>query len=49
VISIEGDDEGSPEALRMLRLTCLEQGLSIDGAKSAVPRVRAEGTGLAVT
>jgi DNA-binding MarR family transcriptional regulator len=48
VIAIETAGEGSREALEILRLTCLEQGVSIDGAQTAVPRVRAEGTGFTV-
>ncbi|MGD2148902.1 MAG: winged helix-turn-helix transcriptional regulator [Anaerolineae bacterium] len=48
VIAIEGDGGGTREALEILRLTCLEQGVSIDAAESAVPRVRAEGTGFTV-
>jgi len=49
VIAIEGDGAGTMEALEILRLTCLEQGVRVDGADSAVPRVRAEGTGFAVS
>jgi DNA-binding MarR family transcriptional regulator len=47
VIAIEG--EGSREALEILRLTCLEQAVGVDGAESRMPRVRAEGTGFAVS
>ena len=49
VIAIEGDGGGTMEALEILRLTCLEQGVRVDGADSAVPRVRAEGTGFVVS
>ena len=44
-----GGGAGSEGALEILRLTCLEQGVSIDGASQAAPRIRAEGRGLAVS
>jgi len=43
------DGEGSREALEILRLTCLEQGVGVDGAESRTPRVRGEGTGFVVS
>jgi DNA-binding MarR family transcriptional regulator len=48
-IAIERYGEGSREALEILRLTCMEQGVTVDGAESAVPRVRVEGTGFGVS
>ncbi len=44
----DSDRAGVNGALEILRLTCLEQGVSIDGSSEAAPRVRAEGRGFAV-
>jgi DNA-binding MarR family transcriptional regulator len=41
-------DAGSEGAMDILRLTCLEQGIALDGA-AASPRIRAEGRSFAVT
>jgi DNA-binding MarR family transcriptional regulator len=42
-----GEDAG--EAMEILRLTCLEQGLIIRDDEDTAPRIRADGTGFAVT
>lgn len=41
--------EGKDEACEILRLTCLEQGVSVETKSAGVPIVRAEGTQFIVT
>ncbi len=44
-IALEGDDE----AIEILRLTCLEQGVAVESKPGQAPVVRAEGTNFSVT
>jgi DNA-binding MarR family transcriptional regulator len=44
-VYVEGDDE----AMEIFRLTCLEQGVSVERKSTRVPSVRVEGTGFRVT
>jgi DNA-binding MarR family transcriptional regulator len=41
--------EGGSQSIEILRLTCLEQGLAVDGAGTGLPRVRADGRRFAIT
>jgi DNA-binding MarR family transcriptional regulator len=48
-VRIDGDGEGSDEAMEIFHLTCLEEGVPVETSPSApLPRVRAEGKGFAV-
>ena len=48
-VGLEGDGEASAhEAMEIFRLTCLEQGISVDGAKKGLPRVKPDGRSFAV-
>lgn len=49
-VVLDGDGEaGANEAMEIFRLTCLEQGVVLDGAGAGVPRVRADGRTFAIT
>jgi len=48
-VVLEHDGQGTIEPMEILRLTCLEEGISVDGAAGRVPGLRADGRAFAVT
>ena len=48
-VALEDDGENAGEAMEILQLTCLEQGVTIRDDDATMPRIRADGTAFAVT
>jgi len=48
-VTIEASGEsGSEGAVEIFRLTCLEQGMAVDGATAGLPRIRPDGRAFAI-
>lgn len=48
-VALEDDGESAGEAMEILRLTCLELGVTVRDGEAAVPLIRPDGTTFAVT
>lgn len=48
-VALEGDGQDAGEAMDIFRLTCLEQGVAVDGSKAEAPRIHPDGRSFAIT